>query len=812
MGNIVLLDDLTINKIAAGEVIERPASVIKEMVENSIDAGATHVTIEIKNGGISFIRITDNGKGIAKDDVELAFERHATSKIRNADDLDTVKSMGFRGEALASIAAIANVELVSKTENEDIGNRIVVEGGDVLSFDEIGCSKGTTITVRNLFFNTPVRYKFLKKDFTESGYIEDVVTRIALVHPEIAIKFINSGKIVLQTNGNGDLTGVIYSIFGKEVANNIINVDYEYEYMKIKGVIGKPTIARSNRSNQIFFVNKRYIKDKTLSSAVEQAFKGMLPIGKFAFLVLDIEMPPSKVDVNVHPAKLEVRFAEESIAFKSMFHAIKDTLLNAGFMTEREKTEEIKKANENAFKIQNANELAAKTYSVATQEQTGNIVEDVFNSRKEENNQTDVKSVNSVLENKTVMSNQDIFEKLKSLQDDLKKEVEQNPNLQLTDTYKEMEQKYNEIISPVVEQESKEEKAEVVQEKTELPKALQEEKVNAESLENETIIPIVFDNSDKDNENEQVLNEDEVLYGANTNVVENNEKTNNDETNEMQNQEMPQNAEINAKQQPSEKTSLQDSKEKILSFEEMYKELFGKEPYGGRKHPEPEKKEEEEAGFYALDDNMEDKNVSIFESNADAQKIQYKFIGIAFNTYIILEIDNELYIMDQHAAHERIMYEKVKKNFFNQAGEKASQLLLLPDIITLTHKEMDIAKDNMAMFRQAGFILEEFGENTIKLSGVPDVCVDLDTEELFKETLDEINTVARTAKQEKEEKFLATVACKAAVKANMQLTKEEVDSLMGELLKLPNPFTCPHGRPTVIKMSKYEIERKFARK
>ena len=611
MGNIVLLDDLTINKIAAGEVIERPASVIKEMVENSIDAGATHVTIEIKNGGISFIRITDNGKGIAKDDVELAFERHATSKIRNADDLDTVKSMGFRGEALASIAAIANVELVSKTETEQIGNRIVVEGGDILSFDEIGCSKGTTITVRNLFFNTPVRYKFLKKDFTESGYIEDVVTRIALVHPEIAIKFINSGKIVLQTNGNGDLTGVIYSIFGKEVANNIINVDYEYEYMKIKGVIGKPTIARSNRSNQIFFVNKRYIKDKTLSSAVEQAFKGMLPIGKFAFLVLDIEMPPSKVDVNVHPAKLEVRFAEESIAFKSMFHAIKDTLLNAGFMTEREKTEEIKKANENAFKIQNASELAAKTYSVATQEPSGNIVEDVFNSRKEAASQIDAKPVNSVLENKTVMSNQEIFDKLKSLQEDLKKEVEQNPNLQLTDTYKEMEQKYNDIISPVVEQESKKETTEIAQDENELPKTLQEEKINSESLENETIIPIVFDNSDKDNENEQVLNEDEVSYGANTNAVENNEVTNNDEANEMQNQEVPQNTEIKTEQQQSEKTPLQDSKEKILSFEEMYKELFGKEPYGGRKQPEPEKKEEDDAGFYALDDNGRQKCINI---------------------------------------------------------------------------------------------------------------------------------------------------------------------------------------------------------
>ena len=321
MGNIVLLDELTINKIAAGEVIERPASVIKEMVENSIDAKSKNITIEIKNGGISFIRITDNGKGIAKDDVELAFERHATSKIRSADDLNTVKSMGFRGEALASIAAISNVELVSKTAEDEIGTRIVVEGGNIQSLSEIGCSQGTRITVRNLFFNTPVRYKFLKKDFTESGYIEDVVTRIALIHPEIAIKLINSGKTVIQTNGNGDLK--------TEVANNIIETEYKYEDVLIKGVIGKPNIARSNRVNQIFFVNERYVRDKTLASAVEQAFKGLLPIGKFAFLVLNIDMNPSKVDVNVHPAKLEVRFSDESAIFKAVFHAIKDTLLKS---------------------------------------------------------------------------------------------------------------------------------------------------------------------------------------------------------------------------------------------------------------------------------------------------------------------------------------------------------------------------------------------------------------------------------------------------------------------------------------------------
>ncbi|MGN1303020.1 MAG: DNA mismatch repair endonuclease MutL, partial [Clostridia bacterium] len=346
MGNIVLLDDLTINKIAAGEVIERPASVIKEMVENSIDAGANNITVEIKNGGISFIKVTDNGKGIAPDDLEIAFERHATSKIRSAEDLDVVTSMGFRGEALASIAAIANVEMISKTESQDTGYKIVVEAGNVLDKQEVGCQTGTSITVRNLFFNTPVRYKFLKKDYTESGYIEDVITRIALVNPDIAIKLINTGKTVIQTNGNGDIKSVIYSIYGKDVATGILPVDYTYEDIQISGVIGKPEIARSNRSNQLFFVNKRYIKDKTLSAATEQAFKGLIPIGKFGFVILNIKMDPSKVDVNVHPAKLEVRFQEENKIFQSIYHAIKDVLLKSELVADTEKvsnTNEVQK-------------------------------------------------------------------------------------------------------------------------------------------------------------------------------------------------------------------------------------------------------------------------------------------------------------------------------------------------------------------------------------------------------------------------------------------------------------------------------------
>ena len=725
MGNIVLLDDLTINQIAAGEVIERPASVIKEMVENSIDAGATSVTIEIKNGGISYIRIQDNGKGITKDDVELAFERHATSKIRSSQDLENVQSMGFRGEALASIAAISDIELITKTENEEIGTKVNVKGGDILGIEECGAAKGTAITVRNLFYNTPVRYKFLKKDFTETGYIEDVVTRIALVHPEIEIKLINTGKTVIQTNGSGDLKNVIYSIYGKEIAQEILYVDYEYEYIKLKGVIGKPQIARSNRSNQIFFVNKRYVKDKTLTSAAEQAFKGMLPIGKFAFLVLDVEMPPKKVDVNVHPAKLEVRFEDENTVFKSVYHSIKDTLLKQDLIPEREKNKEIKEATKDAFKITNM--------TVANVIKENSNIEPIKNEVKEKNEET--------IKDSIISSSMDAIEKLKEFQNQMKREIE--------------EKKYNNEINRTQENVT-------VQEKEESEKNISEESIN-----------IVTKPDESNSTNLEESKTEEIK----TEVIEENK----------------QNGEISV-----------EKKDGNTTFEEMYKQLFGKEPYGGRK--QEEKKEE-----YEVFDEIEDNNLSVFEETEDYKVSQYKFIGIVFNTYIILEIGKEMYIMDQHAAHERIMYEKVKENFYSET-EKNSQMLLLPDIITLTHKEMNIAKDNIYLFEKAGFVLEEFGDNTIKLSGVPDICIDLDTKELFMETLDEINTVARTAKQEKEEKFIATIACKSAVKANMVLTKEEVDSLMQELLKLPNPFTCPHGRPTVIKMSKYEIERKFARK
>ena len=380
MGSIVLLDDLTINKIAAGEVIERPASVIKELVENSVDAGATNITVEIRNGGISYIRITDNGKGIMPDDMEIAFERHATSKIRVADDLQTVKSMGFRGEALASIAAISRVKMQSKTMDEETGYEVIVEGGKLISKEEVGCQNGTIIEVENLFYNTPVRYKFLKKDFTESGYIEDAITRIALAHPEIAIKLINTGKTVIQTTGNGEMKSAIYSIYGKDITENVIDVDFEYEDIKITGVIGKPEIARSNRSSQIFFVNNRYVKDKTLTSAAEQAYKEKLQQGKYGFLVLNIEIDPASIDVNVHPAKLEIRFSDEQKVFKAVYHAIKDEIMKNEFVPVRNELEEKNEVIQE-FKTVEENKIIAQENEL---EQPRGFFKKIFNKREEQ--------------------------------------------------------------------------------------------------------------------------------------------------------------------------------------------------------------------------------------------------------------------------------------------------------------------------------------------------------------------------------------------------------------------------------------------
>ena len=768
MGNIVLLDDLTINKIAAGEVIERPASVVKELLENSIDAGATNVTVEIKNGGITYIRITDNGKGFLPDDMEIAFERHATSKIRSAKDLEEVKSMGFRGEALASIAAIARVELTSRTEDSETGYSIVVEGGKVISKEEKGCPKGTTIIVENLFYNTPVRYKFLKKDFTELGYVEDAINRLALVNPGIAIKLQSLGKTLVQTTGSGNIKDAVYSIYGKDIAENIVNVDYKFEDMKVNGCIGKPEIAKANRTGQLFFVNGRYIKDKILTSAAEQAFKGLVPAGKYGFLILNLDIDSHQIDVNVHPAKLEIRFQEENKIFKLVYHAIKETLANIKESSQEENKEEdilelIKEGSNTKFDLKELERQRDYIYSKPTAENqiedvpishTGNLIEDLYNDRLRQHAIEDVSSEFEEQEIKTTEKSKKIeqeddginyFEDVLKFQEELKK-GESEKKIEMTDETEAEEKKYEDIKEDKVED---------------------------------------FSISLKDN----LLNIDAP-------------------SEEIASIEVPAEPvkmeEISIKEDEKEKENLpKDNENDVLesSFEEMYRKTFGIRPAEKqdlKPEQEPKIKLETTQGIKTID------HISRYND------VKYKYVGIVFSKYVIIEIDDELYIIDQRAANERILFEKLKKSYY-AFGNRESQMMLLPDVIELTSKQMDVARDNLLLLRKAGFEYEEFGDNTIKLVGVPDVCIELETKELFVEILDEINKVARTSKDEIEEKFIATIAKSAAKNEKTVLTFEEVDSLMKKLLILENPFIGINANPLAIKLSQSDIEKKISK-
>ncbi len=853
MGNIVLLDDLTINKIAAGEVIERPASVVKEMVENSIDAGAKNITVEIKNGGISLIKITDDGCGIAEDDMEIAFERHATSKIRTAEDLTTVKSMGFRGEALASVAAISKIEMISKKADEQFAHKIVVEGGKTIEFTEAARSVGTTITVQNLFYNTPVRYKFLKKDYTEAGYIEDAVTRIALVNKDISIKLISNGKTIVQTNGNGDLKTVIYSVYGKDIAAEINEIEYEYEGIKVTGVVGKPVIARANRSNQLFFLNGRYIKDKNLTAAGDQAYKGMIPVGRYGFLVLNLEMDPSLVDVNVHPAKLEVRFEEESKVFKAVYHAIKSSLAQSELVEniERETLEEKKSdESENTSTTINISE-SSETYNKENSE----ILQENNEDRNEEKKKGIAGLFSKIIkepeETEEELSNnhlEEIFKYRQALKE--KTNIEKITNLDNINI-DENSRKAQEYISKYKANKSNEDNAESVMsdiniqvnENIEESNIINDDEVSKKVTLGNTIISSETKELNINNSSSVIKDSTTVMNSTKLAQKEPTQSVNINDENKVLEENKEENGYKQEVDQVEKNTSGEDFskiaqklieskinfdntqtidtakvreaiKEEYESnpeFDEMYKKTFGVDPFSVRKEKEQEKKDKEKINVsneFEYAGNEE--NMTVFEDKAEFPEIPYKFIGIVFNTYIVIEIKDEMYIIDQHAAHERILYEKVKNNYYND-GEKDEQMLLLPDVISLTHKEMSIAKENIDMFARAGFSFEEFGDNTIKLMSVPSMCEDMNTKQLFLDILDEIDTVAVTARQEKEDKFIATVACKAAVKGKMKLDEKEVKALMKKLLDLPNPFTCPHGRPTAIKMTNYDLERKFRR-
>ena len=861
MGKIVLLDDLTINQIAAGEVIERPASAIKEVVENSIDAGAKNITVEIKNGGISYIRVTDDGKGIEPDDMEIAFERHATSKIRSANDLDTVKTMGFRGEALASIAAIAKVELVSKTPEADIGYKITVEGGDIIDKHEEGTPTGTSITIKDLFFNTPVRYKFLKKDFTESGYIEDAITRIAIANPGVAIKLINTGKTVIQTNGSGKVEDVVYAIYGKEISQNLISVDYVYDDIHVTGVIGKPSIARSNRSNQLFYVNNRYIKDKTLTSAADQGFKDVLSFGKHGFIILNLDMNPKMVDVNVHPTKLEVRFQDEQSVFKAVYHAIKEALLKSDNgelkqtefkdMTPNDMLKEVKNKerieawsinkpkvsaldyrfppkseqhwdtpNDEKFRNQlnyeKVEEKKTEDYATEIKELDNKADEFIKESKIPKPEFSEFKNVITDLDSSSreafineitkAKTSEEIAQGLERYTNILKGKIQTEGTKQIDEVKDDEHKEENEIIENSKTTTIPEEKNETIAEKNqEAKEELEDVKIDRSKLLEEYLKGY---NKNKEEQKEEKVEEvKSEKIDIETPKIE---ETKTEEANNVPEEKQTEDAKENKIETGN--TEEADKKEEItqnedLSFEEMYKKLFGRNIEEAKKQYDEKKAEEAKDSIISPITNSE---ISLFEKEGEDNTPAYRFIGFAFEKYIILTMNNELYILDQIAAREKIIYEKVRRNYYS--SNKDSQLMLLPDVINLTTKEMGIFRDNKDLFLKAGILVDEFGDNTVKITQVPSFCIELNTEEIFMETLREINTVARIETREIESKFLATIAEKVAMKTDLALNGLEVDEIMRSLLKLDNPFVGSYGRPIAIKMSRADIEKKFSRR
>ncbi len=673
MAEIKVLDQDTINQIAAGEVVERPASIVKELVENAVDASSTAVTVEIKGGGIDFIRITDNGCGIEKEQVRKAFLPHATSKIRSADDLETVASLGFRGEALSSIAAVAKVELVTKTDEGISGIRYVIEGGEEKSCDEIGCPEGTTFIIRDLFFNTPARRKFLKSKMTEAGYVESFIQRLALSHPTISFKFICDNKNKVSTSGNGNLKDVIYNIFGRDVAMNLLPVKGNENGILVDGYIGKPVISRGNRNYENYFVNGRYLKNNIISKAIEEGYKGHAMVHKFPFTALMISMDPHAFDANVHPAKMEMRFRNAEELYSSVMSAVRSSFVKKELIPKVGLGNE-QKVKENARKIPEPFEKKRRA------------IEERFSSLSSEQ----IKQIAKKKENEDVS---EISNRRSSIEERIARlHVGENASIQ-----KEIDKA--------------------------IPKAMKKNNIDSEKTENNT--------------------------------------------------------EINT-EQPQLQQPVQPEKTKV----ELVKETDS----------------------YAKGTQMSFADVPLLSEEA---RPKHRIIGQVFRTYWLVEYDEKLFFVDQHAAHEKVMYEKLKKDLDNNTI--VQQMVAPPIILTFSIKEQQKFELCEESFKKLGFLIEEFGGNEYCIRGVPANLLGIDPQELFIEVFDQIEENSGKMNMEMITDKLASMACKAAVKGNTTMSYEEMDSLMEQLMKLDNPYQCPHGRPTIISMTKYELEKKFKR-
>ena len=688
MKKIAVLDQNTIDKIAAGEVVERPSSVVKELVENAIDAGATAVTVEITDGGKKLIRITDNGSGIEADQIPLAFCRHATSKIEKVEDLEQITSLGFRGEALSSIAAVSQVELITKTPSAITGSRYIIEGGTERSLEELGAPDGSTFLVRNLFYNTPARSKFLKSDVTEANYIHTLMEQLALSHPEISFKYIQNKQVKLHSSGNYNVKDVIYSVYGKDITKALLEADYENDFMKITGFVGKPEIARGNRGFENYYINGRYVKNNIITKAIENAYRGFLMQHKFPFVSLQMEMEGNDLDVNVHPAKREVRFARE----QEVYEAVYDTVRKA--LTKKEMIP--------SFTI-------GKTEKPPKQENPAPAaIPEPFETKRRET----------------------VYERNRPL--------------------RETSATYNAKIS--------EDTAPAKYNNTEFSR-------NTDSQN----LPAGATSSAPDNKAVFSREEEALFHGTLHQALKNKETCSE-----------PENARL---QKPS---SL---------------ELIPKDS-----QRTPEKADEKTAVSKSSPKQME-----LFEEKLLAPESRNKIhlIGQLFDTYWLVQFGEYFYIIDQHAAHEKIYYEKFVKEF--REHTTVSQYLNPPMIVTLNLQEETVLKANEDYFRQFGFEIEHFGGKEYCISAVPSNLYGLTEEQLFLDMLDHLSDAKGKDLFEIFAQKLATMACKAAVKGNHSMSPLEAEKLIDQLLKLDNPYHCPHGRPTIISMTKTELEKKFKR-
>lgn len=703
MGRINVLDKHTAELIAAGEVVERPSSVVKELLENSIDAGATQITVEIMHGGIDYLRITDNGCGILKEDVRNAFKRNATSKISVDSDLEKIGTLGFRGEALASISSVSKVQLITKAKEENIGSAYEIDGGEEISFDDAGCPDGTTFIMRNLFYNVPARYKFLKKDVAEGNAVASVIDKIALSHPEIAITFIRDNKRVLKTAGDGKLMSSIYAVYGRDFASTLIPVDYELNGMKLTGYISRPTNGRANRNMQNTFINGRFVKSRTISVALEEACKGSIMIGKFPSCVLNLQISPEAVDVNVHPSKIEVRFINERPVFDTVYHGVKSALLRGDSRKE----------------------------AVLNHNNTVNIKPlNPFNLGNRVINKEPQKSVQKAPEKPREKS---IFDEL----DLPTKNVKYNKVNKVSDSSS-VQKKYMEFL--------------------ENNKKLSEN--------NQTTNNTVCNNIDNNVSSESKLE---------TNVNEVKEET-------------PENQEV----------------QKVNPFEELELEKITPEA----KNISEEKKSDVDVVLPTeRQTNSSSENIEI-KTLIDEDKQSFRFIGEAMNTYIIVETDNnKLVLIDKHAAHERIIFEKLKR----EKGTGSVQLLLIPITVTLEKNEYTVAIEHLDMFKNVGFDVEDFGNGTLIVRSAPSYLRNDDIEDTIIEICGYIAENRKNVMSEHMEWIYHNISCRSAIKAGDSSTAKELIDIAKTVFSDDSIRYCPHGRPVCIELSKYEIEKQFGR-